>query len=81
LLRIGVLSRRLGASLTASTGVENADEVVKYLLTGADVVTITSALLRHGAGYMKVLLDGLIGWLSARGLTTLDSINLRPSRK
>ena len=48
LLWIGVLSGRIRASLAASTGVESADEVIKYLLAGADVVMTTSALLRHG---------------------------------
>jgi dihydroorotate dehydrogenase (fumarate) len=81
LLWIGVLSGRLGASLAASTGVDSADEVVKYLLAGADVVMTTSALLRHGAGHMKVLLDGLASWLSARDLTSLDSIRGRMSQR
>jgi len=81
LLWIGVLSGRLGASLAASTGVESSDEVVKYLLAGADVVMTTSALLRHGAGHMKVLLDGVASWLAARDLTTLDSIRGRMSQR
>jgi dihydroorotate dehydrogenase (fumarate) len=55
LLWIGVLSGRLKASLAASTGVDSADEVVKYLLVGADVVMTTSALLRHGIGHFKEL--------------------------
>ena len=55
-IRLGLfwLSRLAGqlsrASLAASTGVETADEVIKYLLAGADAVMTTSALLRHGPG-------------------------------
>ncbi len=79
LLWIGVLSGRLKASLAASTGVETSDEVIKYLLAGADAVMTTSALLRHGTGYMKVLLGGLTRWLAARDLT-LDSIRGRMSQ-
>jgi dihydroorotate dehydrogenase (fumarate) len=81
LLWIGVLSGRLGASLAASRGVDSADEVIKYLLAGADVVMTTSALLKHGTGHMKVLLDGLKSWLAARDLTTLDSIRGRMSQR
>jgi dihydroorotate dehydrogenase (fumarate) len=81
MLWIGVLSGRLGASLAASTGVESSDEVIKYLLTGADVVMTTSALLRHGVGHIKVLLEGLTSWLAARDLTTLDSIRGRMSQR
>ncbi len=74
LLWIGVLSGRTGASLAASTGVDGVDEVIKYLLAGADVVMTTSALLRHGPGHMKTLRDGLKNWLEARNLTTLDRV-------
>ncbi len=81
LLWIGSLSGQLGASLAASTGVESSDEVIKYLLAGADVVMTTSALLRHGTGYMKVLIDGLKSWLAARDLTTLDKVRGRMSQR
>jgi dihydroorotate dehydrogenase (fumarate) len=77
LLWIGLLSGRVGASLAASTGVESSDEVIKYLLAGADVVMTTSALLRHGTGYMKVLLDGLKSWLAQRDITTLERVRGR----
>jgi dihydroorotate dehydrogenase (fumarate) len=72
LLWIGVLSGRMGdASLAASTGVEGPDEVIKYLLAGADVVMTTSALLKHGPAHMKVLVEGLANWLDARDLDTI----------
>jgi len=70
LLWIGVLSGQTDASLAATTGVETAEDVVRYLLAGADVVMTTSALLRHGVGHMQVLVDGLANWLSSRGLTS-----------
>jgi dihydroorotate dehydrogenase (fumarate) len=79
LLWIGVLSGRLKASLAASTGVDSVDEVVKYLLAGADVVMTTSSLLRHGIGHMKELLVGLQTWLDARNLESLASIRGRMS--
>jgi len=74
LLWIGVLAGRTTASLAASSGVAGAEEVVKYLLVGADVVMTTSALLRHGPGHMAVMLRGLRSWLSARGFSSLDSV-------
>jgi dihydroorotate dehydrogenase (fumarate) len=45
---IALLAGRLRASLAATTGVEDATDVAKYLLAGADVVMTASALLRHG---------------------------------
>jgi dihydroorotate dehydrogenase (fumarate) len=74
LLWIAVLSGRLRASLAATTGVDTADEVIKYLLAGADAVMTTSALLRHGIDHMKVLLDGIIQWMDARGFDEVSDI-------
>ena len=74
LLWIGVLAGRTPASLAATTGVDSAEDVVKYLLAGADVVMTTSALLRHGIDHMRVLVDGLADWLSSRGLTSSADI-------
>lgn len=66
LLWIGLLAGRVDCSLAASTGVETSEEVIKYLLAGADVVMTTSALLRHGVAYTGVLLEYLTRWLEAR---------------
>jgi dihydroorotate dehydrogenase (fumarate) len=74
LLWLAVLSGRTRASLAASTGVNSAEEVVKYLLVGADVVMTTSSLLRQGPGHMATLLAGLEKWLDARGFTSLKHV-------
>ena len=81
LLWIGILSGRTRASLAATTGVGSGDDVVKYLLVGADVVMTTSALLRHGAGHMKVLIDQLSQWLDARGLDSPNDIRGKISHR
>jgi dihydroorotate dehydrogenase (fumarate) len=81
LLWIGVLAGRLKASLAASTGVNSVDEVVKYLLAGADVVMTTSSLLRHGIRHIKHLLGGLENWLVARDLESLEAIRGRMSHR
>jgi dihydroorotate dehydrogenase (fumarate) len=74
LVWIALLSRRLGCSLAASRGVETEVEVVKYLLTGADVVMTASALLRHGPSYLATLRAGLERWLEANGYASVDAI-------
>jgi dihydroorotate dehydrogenase (fumarate) len=74
LLWLGVLRGRTAASLAATTGVTTADEVIKYLLVGADVVMTTSALLRRGVDHMAVLLEGLEAWLAAREFASVGEI-------
>ena len=72
LLWLAVLSGRVKVSLAATTGVASADEVVKYLLAGADVVMTASALLHHGVDDMAVLLGGLTSWLRAREFASVN---------
>jgi dihydroorotate dehydrogenase (fumarate) len=72
LLWIGVLAGTLNGSIAASRGVETAEQVVKYLLVGADAVMTTSSLLRHGLGHMATLVEGLSEWLEARGANVAD---------
>lgn len=62
---MAVLHGRLSASLAATTGVDTPDDVVRYLLAGADVVMTTSSLVRRGPAYAQVLVDGLAHWLSS----------------
>lgn len=81
LLWIAVLAGHLRASLAATTGVETSEQVLKYLLVGADAVMTTSALLRHGAGHVATLLDGLRGWMAAREIDRLDRIRGAMSQK
>lgn len=81
LLWIGVLAGRMRGSLAATTGVETADEVIKYLLAGADAVMTTSSLLRHGVEHMRGLLRGLVEWLEARDLAGVSDIRGKLSHR
>jgi dihydroorotate dehydrogenase (fumarate) len=81
LLWVAVLAGRTRASLAASTGVESSDEVLKYILVGADVVMTTSALLRNGLAHMAALLAGVRSWMAAREVASLDDIRGTLSRE
>jgi dihydroorotate dehydrogenase (fumarate) len=69
---IALLRGSVRASLAATSGVEVAADLVRYLLAGADVVMSTSALLRHGPNYAAELLNGLSAWMARKGFTALD---------
>ncbi|MFT3859786.1 dihydroorotate dehydrogenase-like protein [Micropruina sp.] len=69
---IAALARHTHASLAATSGVEEASDVVRYLLAGADVVMSTSALVRHGAGYAHHLVAGLQDWMTRHEFATVD---------
>lgn len=79
LLWIGILAGPLNGSLAATSGVDGPEDVVRYLLAGADVTMTTSALLRHGPEHMGALVKGLETWLAARGLDSPGAIRGRLS--
>jgi dihydroorotate dehydrogenase (fumarate) len=74
LLWLAVLHGRLKASLAATTGVYGPAEVVKYLLAGADVVMMTSALLRHGPGHLRTIVDQTSEWLEGHGYASVREL-------
>ena len=76
-LWIALLRGRVRASLAGSSGVESTQDLIRYLLAGADAVMTTSALLRHGPDHARSLLDGLMGWMAAHGLQRLADIRTR----
>ncbi|NFV78923.1 dihydroorotate dehydrogenase-like protein [Magnetospirillum aberrantis] len=80
LLWIAALSGKVKGSLAATSGVQSAAEVVKYLFAGADVVMTASALIRHGVGHLKVLHDGLVADLTQREASSVADIRGRLSR-
>jgi dihydroorotate dehydrogenase (fumarate) len=71
---IALLRGRVTASLAATSGVEDAADVARYLLAGADVVMTASALLRHGPAYTGELLDGLAAWMGRKGFGTVGEL-------
>jgi dihydroorotate dehydrogenase (fumarate) len=81
LLWIAILHGRLDVSLAASTGVHSSEEVIKYLLAGADAVMTTSALLQHGPRHLETLVSGLRQWLEQRGYASVEQMQGSMSQK
>ncbi len=72
LLWIAILSGQLNASLAATTGVQSAREVIKYLLAGADVTMTASALYKNGISYITTMERVLLQWMESMGFESLD---------
>ena len=73
---IGILRPQLGAgvSLAATSGAQTGIDVVKGLIVGADVVMMTSALLRHGPGHVATVEAELRGWLEDHDYESVGQI-------
>src|SRR5580704_17646060 len=60
---IGILYGRLRASLAATSGVHNAEDVIKLLMVGANVTMLCSSLLRNGINHLRHVEHGLVDWM------------------
>jgi dihydroorotate dehydrogenase (fumarate) len=71
---IGILYGRLRADMAASSGAHTGSDALKLLLCGATVVMMTSALLRHGPGHLRTVLDEMTGWMREREYESVDQL-------
>ncbi len=71
---IAMLHGKLQASLAASSGVQTSREVIKYLLAGADVVTVASALLKNGPEYVGTLIQELEQWMETNEYHSISQV-------
>jgi len=71
---ISILYNKLPISIAASTGVDSCNDIVKYIMAGADVVMCASCLMRHGVSYLEDLLAGLENWLKGKNYSSVKEI-------
>jgi len=69
---IALLAGRIDADLTASTGIHDAQGIIKQLLAGATVTEICSVLYQKGIEYISTLLKELENWMDERGFQSVD---------
>ena len=81
LMWIAILRDQTRASLGASGGAHSSDEVVKFLLAGADAVLVASVLYRRGPSAITSLKQGLAGWLEAHEYRSVEQMKGSVSRE
>ncbi len=60
---LAILHGRVKASLGVTGGVHTPQDVLKAVMAGAQGVQTVSALLKHGPGHIRTLVDGVRVWL------------------
>jgi len=68
---IAILRGSTKLSLAATGGVHTAQDALKMLLVGADVVHMASALLKRGPQALSEVLQGMTDWLREREYTSV----------
>ena len=76
---LAILSSQVETSLAVTGGVHTPFDALKAIMTGADAVQMTSALLRNGPEYLSMIRDGVATWLEEHEYDSLaqarDSMN------
>lgn len=66
-------------SLGATGGIHTAEDAIKLLLAGADVVHVCHVLLQKGPAYIGLILRGIKDWMEDQGFESLDDFRGRVS--
>lgn len=78
---IALLKDKIKISIAGSTGVQTSDDVIKYLLAGADAVMFASCLMKNNIDYISNLLSGLSDWLKTKHFDSVKDIQWLVGRK
>jgi dihydroorotate dehydrogenase (fumarate) len=77
---IAILRDQTDISIAATGGVHFADDVIKALLAGADIVQMATALLRYGPPYVKKLVEEVQRWLEDHEYESVEQMKGSLSR-
>jgi len=69
---IGIISDRSACDLAASTGVNDGEDVVKLILTGAKATQVATTIYKNGKSHIKTILEELESWMNQKGYTSLE---------
>ncbi len=69
---ISILAGKIACDLSATTGIHDAEGVIKQLLAGATTVQVVSTLFLNKFGQIEKILNGLSNWMEKHGFTKID---------
>ncbi len=71
---IGLLYGRVPVDFAATSGIDNAKDVVKLILAGADITMLCAALFRHGIPHIAKIREELMEWMETNGYDALHEM-------
>lgn len=71
---VALLSDQIEADMAITGGVHTAEDAVKGLMAGANVLMLASALIQHGVGHLRQLNDELNAWLDTYAYQSVSEI-------
>jgi len=77
----GLLHGNIEGSICASRGIYSSEDVIRLLLSGADVVQTVSAIYKNQPAFVGTMLTGLNAWMDKKGYKTINDFRGKLSRK
>lgn len=71
---IAILHGRINADLAATSGIHDAEDVIKMLMVGANVTMMASTLFRHGLDYIGTVLGWVEQWMEDREYDSVEQM-------
>ncbi len=78
---IAMESGNVKCSLSASTGIHDAEAMIKLILAGASAVQIASTIYINGAGHINKMLSDLENWMSKHNYLNIDQFKGKLNQK
>ncbi|MGE5402464.1 MAG: dihydroorotate dehydrogenase-like protein [Ignavibacteriales bacterium] len=78
---ISILYGKIKASMAATSGVHDYEDVIKVMMAGGDVAMVCSELLRHGPARIGQMLDGLTRWMEEKEYSSIEQMKGSMSQK
>lgn len=74
---VSLLSKKLPDSISASTGIQDAETVIKMILAGATSTQIVSGIYLHGLKVIDEMLVGLLEYMKQHGFDKIEDFKGR----
>jgi len=71
---IALLHGRVKADLAATGGIHTGEDAIKALMAGANVTTMTSALLKNGIGHLSTVGAEMRAWMEANEYESVEQM-------
>ena len=65
----------------SSSGIFDGDDVIKMILSGADVVQVVSTLYKNKIEHISSMVSRVEEWMDSKGYKTIDNFKGKLSRK
>jgi len=78
---IAILYGQLKASMAATSGVHDYEDIVKVVMAGGDVAQMCSELLRHGTGRISQMITNLSRWMEEKEYESIEQMKGSMSQK